>query len=95
MLTYANLPQYLWAEAVSTDCFTQNRSFIHRCFNITPYEITNNRKPNVKFLHVVGCRCSIVNLKANLLKFQAKADEGIFLGYLNNSVSYRVLNKRT
>lgn len=30
-----------------------------------------------------------------LSKFQAKADEGIFLGYSNNSVAYRVLNKGT
>ena len=95
MLTYANLPQYLWAEAVSTACFTQNRSFIHRIFNVTPYEIINNRKPNVKFFHVFGCRCFIMNLKDNLSKFQAKADEGIFLGYSQNSVAYRVLNKRT
>ena len=36
-----------------------------------------------------------MNLKDNLTKFQAKADEGIFLGYSQNSVVYRVLNKRT
>ena len=36
-----------------------------------------------------------MNLKDNLSKFQAKADEGIFLGYSNNSVAYRVLNKWT
>lgn len=95
MLAFSNLPQYLWAEAVSTACFTQNRSFIHRRFNVTPYEIINNRKPNVKFFHVFGCRCFIMNLKDNLSKFQTKADEGIFMGYSHNSVAYRVLNKRT
>ena len=36
-----------------------------------------------------------MNLKDHLSKFQAKADEGIFLGYSHNSVAYRVLNKRT
>ena len=36
-----------------------------------------------------------MNLKNNLSKFQAKADEGIFLGYSHNSVAYRVLNKQT
>ena len=36
-----------------------------------------------------------MNLKDNLSKFQAKADEGVFLGYSHNSVAYRVLNKRT
>lgn len=81
MLTYANFPQYFCAEAVSTVCFTQNRSFIHLHFNITPYEIMNKRKPNVKFFHVFGCRCFIMNLKDNLSNFQLKADEGVFLGY--------------
>ncbi|XP_052623760.1 uncharacterized protein LOC111907064 [Lactuca sativa] len=40
-------------------------------------------------------RCFIMNLKDNLSKFDAKADEGIFLGYSHNSVAYRVVNKRT
>nr|GFB30064.1 putative ribonuclease H-like domain-containing protein [Tanacetum cinerariifolium] len=30
MLTFANLPSFLWAEAIATACFTQNRSIIHR-----------------------------------------------------------------
>nr|GEZ60315.1 hypothetical protein [Tanacetum cinerariifolium] len=29
MLTFANLPLFLWAEAIATACFTQNRSIIH------------------------------------------------------------------
>nr|GEY36311.1 Gag-Pol polyprotein [Tanacetum cinerariifolium] len=29
MLIFAGLPEFLWAEAVSTTCFTQNRSIIH------------------------------------------------------------------
>ena len=37
MLATYNLPQSLWAEAVSTACHTQNRSIIHRRFNKTPY----------------------------------------------------------
>ena len=68
MLTYANLPQYLWAEVVLTACFTQNRFFIHRHFNITPHEILNKRKPNVKFFHGFGCRYFIMNLKDTLSK---------------------------
>nr|GFA73253.1 putative ribonuclease H-like domain-containing protein [Tanacetum cinerariifolium] len=36
MLTFANLPSFLWAEAIATACFTQNRSIIHKCFNKTP-----------------------------------------------------------
>ncbi|KAI3699840.1 hypothetical protein L2E82_44425 [Cichorium intybus] len=95
MLNFANMPMYFWAEAISTACFTQNRSYIHKSFHITPYEVLNRRKPNVKFLHIFGCRCFILNLKDYLTKFNEKAEEGIFLGYSQESKSYRVMNKRT
>ena len=35
------------------------------------------------------------NGKDNLEKFDAKSDEGIFLGYSTQSKAYKVLNKRT
>nr|GEW23049.1 integrase, catalytic region, zinc finger, CCHC-type, peptidase aspartic, catalytic [Tanacetum cinerariifolium] len=41
MLTFANLPLFLWAEAIATACFTQNRSIIHKVFDKTPYELMN------------------------------------------------------
>ncbi|KAI3700454.1 hypothetical protein L2E82_45084 [Cichorium intybus] len=95
MLNFANLPMYFWAEAISTECFTQNRSYIHKRFHITPYEVLNRRKPNVKFLHIFGCRCFTLNLKDHLTKFDDKSEEGIFLGYSQDSKAYRVMNKRT
>ncbi|KAI3493174.1 hypothetical protein L1887_42164 [Cichorium endivia] len=95
MLNFANLPMYFWAEAISTACFTQNRSYIHKRFHITPYEVLNRRKPNVKFLHIFGCRCFILNMKDHLTKFNDKSEEGIFLGYSQDSKAYRVMNKRT
>nr|GEY59058.1 retrovirus-related Pol polyprotein from transposon TNT 1-94 [Tanacetum cinerariifolium] len=49
MLTFANLALFLWAKAIATACFTQNRSIIHKRFDKTPYEIMNKRKPNIKF----------------------------------------------
>ncbi|KAI3682224.1 hypothetical protein L2E82_50087 [Cichorium intybus] len=95
MLNFANLPMYFWAEAISTACFTQNRSYIHKRFHITPYEVLNRRKPNVKFLHIFGCRCFILNMKDHLTKFDNKSEEGIFLGYSQDSKAYRVMNKKT
>ncbi|KAI3510701.1 hypothetical protein L1887_17834 [Cichorium endivia] len=95
MLNFSNLPMYFWAEAISTTCFTQNRSYIHKRFHITPYEVLNRRKPNVKFLHIIGCRCFILNLKDHLTKFNDKSEEGTFLGYSQDSKAYRVMNKRT
>ncbi|GJR04222.1 hypothetical protein Tco_0527206 [Tanacetum coccineum] len=40
--------------AIATACYTQNCSIIHRRFGKTPYELINDRKPNISFLHVFG-----------------------------------------
>ena len=42
-----------------------------------------------------GSKCYILNDQENLGKFDAKSDEGIFLGYSTTSRVYRVFNKRT
>nr|GEU36256.1 hypothetical protein [Tanacetum cinerariifolium] len=52
MLIFSRAPSFLWAEAIATACFTQNRSIIHRHFNKTPYELINSRKPYISFLYV-------------------------------------------
>nr|GFA25579.1 retrotransposon protein, putative, Ty1-copia subclass [Tanacetum cinerariifolium] len=39
MLIYAQAPLFLWAEAVATACFTQNRSIIRLHHGKTPYEL--------------------------------------------------------
>nr|GFA18696.1 retrovirus-related Pol polyprotein from transposon TNT 1-94 [Tanacetum cinerariifolium] len=49
MLIFSRAPLFLWAEAIATACFTQNRSIIHRRFNKTPYELINGRKPDISF----------------------------------------------
>nr|GEW71417.1 retrovirus-related Pol polyprotein from transposon TNT 1-94 [Tanacetum cinerariifolium] len=77
MLTFANLPSFLWAEAITTACFTQNRSIIHKRFDKTPYELMNKRKPNIKFFRVFGCRCYLLNDYEDV----GKLDIGVFVGY--------------
>nr|GEY79212.1 putative ribonuclease H-like domain-containing protein [Tanacetum cinerariifolium] len=39
MLIYAQASLFLWAEAVATACFTQNRSIIRLRHGKTPYEL--------------------------------------------------------
>nr|GEW04833.1 hypothetical protein [Tanacetum cinerariifolium] len=95
MLTFANLPLFLWAEAIATTCFTQNRSITHKRFDKTPYELINKRKPNIKFFHVFGCRCYLLNDYANAGKLKAKGDIGMFVRYSKDSAAFRVYNKRT
>nr|GEZ88074.1 uncharacterized mitochondrial protein AtMg00810-like [Tanacetum cinerariifolium] len=95
MLTFANLPSFLWAEAIATACFTQNHSIIHKHFDKTPYELLNKRKPNIKFFRVLGCRCYLLNDYEDVGKLKAKGDIGVFVGYSKESATFRIYNKRT
>nr|GEZ28605.1 hypothetical protein [Tanacetum cinerariifolium] len=95
MLTFANLPLFLWAEAIATTCFTQNRLIIHKRFDKTPYKLINKRKPNIKFFHVFDCRCYLLNDYDDDGKLKAKWDIGVFVGYSKESAAFRIYNKRT
>nr|GFA45151.1 hypothetical protein [Tanacetum cinerariifolium] len=95
MLTFANLPSFLWAEAIATACFTQNRSIIHKHFDKTPYELINKRKANIKFFRVFGCRWYVLNDYEDVRKLKAKGDIGVFVGYSKEYVAFRIYNKRT
>ncbi|KAJ9566126.1 hypothetical protein OSB04_002092 [Centaurea solstitialis] len=94
MMAHSGVPPSLWAEAVSTACFTQNRTLIVKRTGKTAYEMVNKRKPNIKFFRVFGCICYMLNNRDDLGKFDAKSDESILIGYSLNSTTYRVYNKR-
>ncbi|GJR50858.1 retrovirus-related pol polyprotein from transposon TNT 1-94 [Tanacetum coccineum] len=93
MLTFANLPLFLWVEAITIACFTQNRSLIHKRFDKTPY--INKRKPNIKFFHMFGCKCYLLNNYDDVGKLKAKGDIVVFVGYSKEYAAFRVYNKRT
>nr|GEZ74182.1 hypothetical protein [Tanacetum cinerariifolium] len=95
MLTFANLPSFLWAEAFATACFTQNPLIIHKRFNKTPFELMNKRKPNIKFFCVFECRCYLLNDYEDVGKLKVKRDIGVFVGYSKESHAFRIYNKRT
>ncbi|GJW75740.1 retrovirus-related pol polyprotein from transposon TNT 1-94 [Tanacetum coccineum] len=95
MLIFSHAPLFLWAEAIATACYTQNRSIIHRRFNKTPYELIQGRKPDISYLHVFGALCYPKNDREDIGKLGAKGDIGFFIGYSANSVAYRVYNRRT
>ena len=95
MLNEYSLPKYFWAEAINTACYILNRVLVRPLLTKIPYELWNNKKPNVSYFKVFGCKCFILNEKDNLGKFDAKSDEGIFLGYSSISKAFRIFNKRT
>nr|GFA57689.1 hypothetical protein [Tanacetum cinerariifolium] len=78
MLIFSKAPMYLWAEAVATACYTQNRSLIHTRHHKTSYELVHNKKPDLTFFRVFGALCYPTNDSEDLRKIQPTADTGIF-----------------
>nr|GFB49757.1 hypothetical protein [Tanacetum cinerariifolium] len=74
MLSFANLPSFVWAEAIATACFTQNHLIIHKRFDKTPYELMSKRKPNIKFFRLFRCRCYLLNDYGDVGKLKAKEE---------------------
>ncbi|GKD83725.1 putative ribonuclease H-like domain-containing protein, partial [Tanacetum coccineum] len=74
MLIYAKAPLFLWAEAVATACYTQNRSIVRLRHGKTPYELLHDKPPDLSFFHVFGALCYPTNDSENLGKLQPKAD---------------------
>nr|GFB64803.1 retrovirus-related Pol polyprotein from transposon TNT 1-94 [Tanacetum cinerariifolium] len=95
MLIFSRAPLFLWAEAIATACFTQNRSIIHRRFNKTPYKLINGKKPDISFLHVFGALCYPKNDREDIGKLGAKGDISFFIGYSADPCAYRIYNRRT
>ncbi|CAH9101308.1 unnamed protein product [Cuscuta epithymum] len=93
MLIQSKLPHFMWADAINTACFTQNRTVIHKRFDKMPYEIVFKRLPNIAFFRVFGCKCYIMNDRDARGKLDPKENEGIFIGYSTNSKAYRVYLK--
>nr|GEX26169.1 hypothetical protein [Tanacetum cinerariifolium] len=95
MLADAKLLVTFWAEAVNTACYVQNKVLVNKSQNKTPYELFNSRTPTIGFLRLFGCYVMILNTLYHLGKFDAKGDEGYFVGYSMSSKAFRVFNKRT
>nr|GEW47730.1 hypothetical protein [Tanacetum cinerariifolium] len=95
MLIYAQDLLFLWAEAVATACFTQNRSIIRLRHGKPPYELLNNKLPDLSFFRVFGALCYLTNDSKNLGKLQSKADIEIFIGYAPTKKAFRIYNRRS
>nr|GEU75312.1 ribonuclease H-like domain-containing protein [Tanacetum cinerariifolium] len=95
MLADAKLLVTFWAEAVNTACYVQNSVLVNKSQNKTSYELFNSITPAIGFLRPFGCHVMILNTLDHLGKFDAKGDEGYFVGYSLSSKAFRLFNKRT
>ena len=75
-----NITIKYYNEAINTAVHTLNRVQLKKDSFKTPYELWYGYKPNVSYLKVFGSKCYILK-ESRKGKFDAKCDEGIFLGY--------------
>ncbi|GJW01392.1 retrovirus-related pol polyprotein from transposon TNT 1-94 [Tanacetum coccineum] len=61
MLIFSKASLFLWAEAINTACYTQNCSLIRLRYNKTPYELMQDKKPDLSFFYVFGTLCYPTN----------------------------------
>ncbi|GJQ95123.1 putative ribonuclease H-like domain-containing protein [Tanacetum coccineum] len=92
MLADSKLPTTFWAKVVNTACYVQNRILVIKPHNKTLYEFFLGRKPALGFMRPFRCPVTILNTIDHLGKFDGKADEGFFIGYLINSKAFRSMN---
>ncbi|GJV44051.1 retrovirus-related pol polyprotein from transposon TNT 1-94 [Tanacetum coccineum] len=59
------------------------------------YLLMHDKKPDLSFLHVFGSLCYPTNDSEDLGKLNAKADNGIFIGYAPAKKSFKIYNRRT
>ncbi|GJW04449.1 retrovirus-related pol polyprotein from transposon TNT 1-94 [Tanacetum coccineum] len=94
MLSGSVLSKNFWTQEVWIAYYTHNRSIIVTRHDRTPYEIFRERIPDMIYFHVFDCHVFIHNHKDHLGKFDAKDDDGYFLGYSFNSKAFKVFNTR-
>jgi hypothetical protein len=63
--------------------------------NKTPYEIFTGNKPNIKYFWVFSCKCFYLKKGVHLSKFDSKALEGTFVGYVAESHAFIIFDKES
>lgn len=95
MLNEAKLSDVFWKEAVGTAIHILNRGYLRANCDKTPFELWFGRTPSVKHFRVFGSKCYIKRVNDTLGKFDARSDEGIFLGYSPTKKAFRCYNLKT
>lgn len=93
MLNESNLLDVYWKELVHTVVYTLNRAQLRVHNKRKPYELWYGKKPSVKYFKVFGSKCFIKKYDDGLGIFDARCDNGIFLGYSTHSKAYKCFKK--
>lgn len=90
LLTDSGLPKFLWAEAVNTANYIQNRVVTKGNSNSIPFELWNEKKATVNYFEIFGAKCYVHIPKEKRKKLENTATQMYFLGYEDGSKAYRM-----
>ena len=90
VLLEQDLPMHLWAEAVRTTVYVQNRTLHLVLDNKTPEEDFSGEKPEFNHLRIFGYLVYIHIQKEKRTRLHPSRRKGIFIGYNDASKAYRI-----
>jgi len=86
MLLDSQLPDMFWAEAINTAAYLHDRSPSRPLSNKTPYEVLQNKKPEISHFRRFGCAAyKLIPNEQRVGKFTERAQECTFLGYVHDT----------
>ena len=85
MMSYANLPVFLWGYALETSAYLLNK-VPSKSIPQTPYEIWKERKPSLKHVKIWGCPAYVKKVDPDKLEYRSVKCS--FVGYPKETLGY-------
>jgi hypothetical protein len=94
LLKQRGMPTIFWGEAVVTTVYILNRSPTKALNGKTSYEAWHGLKPAVSHLWVFSCLAFAKEL-GHIGKLNDRSTPGVFIGYVEGSKGYHILDPGT
>lgn len=95
MLQDSNSDPKMWAEAANTAVYLINRSPTKKLSGTVPQQVWTGKRVDLKQLRVFGCEAYAHVPDKKRLKLDPKSKRYIFVGYCENSKTYRLFDPVT
>ena len=92
LLNEGNPPKHLWGELVATAVFLINRLLHKAIGGDSPYYRMFGKQADLSYLRVMGTR-AFAHVEGFTKKLQARAWEGVLIGYDNDKPAFRVYDR--
>ena len=85
MMSFTDLPLFLWGYALQTSIYILNR-VPSKSVPTTPYEIWHGKKPSLAHFKIWGCPAYVKRLMAD--KLESRSVKARFIGYPKETLGY-------